>query len=95
MKNTFTLEILPQHQTLQVHKGQCLLDVLNEHAIVIPHECQGKCTCGTCWVEVVEGQMSEPLLEENNHLKNLKPKSDRMRLSCQIRVMGHMKIKVS
>ena len=49
--------------------------------------CRGKAVCGTCTVEIVDGEVAEPTTRERRRLKMppLGP-DDGLRLSCQVTI---------
>lgn len=51
--------------------------------------------CGTCAIEVLETEkpLSPRSRDESDFLDNMAPGRDNVRLACQIRVRGNMKIR--
>lgn len=77
---------------LKVQGGSTLLASLSSQKIFIPSACGGKATCGLCKVQVLEGggtllQTEEPYLTAEEIQKGI-------RLSCQVKVKGNVKIRI-
>jgi Na+-transporting NADH:ubiquinone oxidoreductase subunit F len=72
--------------------GSTLLGTLAANHIFIPSACGGKGTCGVCKVSVVEGG-GAMLPTEVSHI-NRGEAREGVRLSCQVKVKGDMKIEV-
>ncbi|HSW45552.1 MAG TPA: NADH:ubiquinone reductase (Na(+)-transporting) subunit F [Phycisphaerae bacterium] len=77
---------------MNVPAGTTLLNTLAERKIFIPSACGGKGSCGVCKVKVVEGGGSI-LPTEVSHI-NRKQARQGVRLSCQIKVKGDMRIEI-
>ena len=79
-------------EPLEVPGGEPLLSALKTRGIFIPSACGGRGSCGLCKVRVTEG--AGPLLPtETPHLSE-KEISESVRLSCQIKTRGDMKLEV-
>lgn len=77
---------------LEVEGGRNLLSILTSEKIFIPSACGGRGTCGLCKLKVLEGAgpllpTEEPYLDKNERQSNV-------RLSCQIKVKGDLKIEI-
>jgi ferredoxin len=78
---------------IQVSNQKPLLQGLLDHKILIHHSCGGNGTCGTCLVKV---------LSKNQQIRNSVEKlladerdfTDQERLSCQLRPIAEMKIRI-
>lgn len=98
-----TVRIEGSDQRIEVGKGANLRRSLQLHGIT-PHSgiertlnCRGLGLCGTCWVEVTEGEenLSPPSKMESlptSPFKRVGVKG--RRLSCQLRVYGDCVIKL-
>ncbi len=69
-----------------------ILDALSAQKIFVPSACGGKANCGVCKVQVNEGggdikPTEEPWLSEADRKNNV-------RLSCQIKVRGEVKVSI-
>jgi len=75
--------------------GRTILDVAKEIGVPVHYECDGNCTCGTCYVAIEEGrELLSPLgAAERDHLKNHALESN-WRLACQSRILGDVVVRV-
>jgi ferredoxin len=74
--------------------GRKLVVALEDNGVDILHRCGGNARCTTCRVEVISGDPGEILEAEAGILSTKTDLGERTRLSCQIRVMDDMHIKV-
>jgi ferredoxin len=74
--------------------GKKLVLVLEDAGIDILHRCGGNARCTTCRVEVLEGEQGEMGEFERNRLAVEAELAPNIRLSCQIRVNGDLKVRV-
>ncbi len=81
----------PDH-TLHTKSGGTLLGTLADNKIFIPSACGGKGSCGVCKVKVLEGGGSL-LPTETGHV-NRGEAREGVRLSCQVKIKGDMKIEL-
>lgn len=77
---------------IPVTSDDTLLNTLSNQKIFIPSACGGKATCGFCKFKLIEGggeikPTEEPFLSP-------KEKEEGIRLSCQVKVRGNMKIEI-
>jgi Na+-transporting NADH:ubiquinone oxidoreductase subunit F len=84
--------VINDKTTIPVTGDDTLLNTLSNEKIFIPSACGGKATCGLCKCKVVEGggevkPTEEPFLSK-------KEKADGVRLSCQVKVRGNIKIEI-
>jgi len=79
-------------KTLKVQGGRSLLNTLKDEQIFIPSACGGRGSCGLCKLRVLEGA-GAPLPTEVPWLTPDELKSQ-VRLSCQVKVRGAMRILV-
>ena len=71
---------------VEAENGGDLVDVCDEHLLPVPFSCRSA-TCGTCHVEVLEGQeLLEPPSPEESDLLELLGGPEGSRLACQARV---------
>ncbi len=82
---------------LKCKKGETLRDVLLRASGVSPYNgaaetvnCGGNALCGTCAVEIVEGEVTEPTSQEQRRMKlpPLRDAEEDLRLSCQCEVLS-------
>jgi ferredoxin len=81
-------------QTLEAEEGRKLVLALEDAGIDILHRCGGNAKCTTCRVEVLEGDAGEMQELERNRLAMETGLAENVRLSCQVRVHGDLKVRV-
>jgi ferredoxin len=91
---TIVAETASGTQTIEAPEGKKLVLVLEDAGIDILHRCGGNARCTTCRVEVLEGDPGEMGELERNRLAMEAELADNVRLSCQIRVKGDLKVRV-
>src|SRR5438445_12811354 len=74
--------------------GKKLVLALEDNGIDILHRCGGNARCTTCRVEVLGGDPGEIREPERAILSTKEDLNDHTRLSCQIRVMDDLHVKV-
>ena len=74
--------------------GKKLVLALEDAGIDILHRCGGNARCTTCRVEILEGEPGEMGELEKNRLAVEAELAPNVRLSCQIRVSGDLKVRV-
>lgn len=79
-------------RVIPVKGDNTLLNHLSADKIFIPSACGGKATCGQCKVQVTEGG-GETLATEVGLLSR-QEQQDNVRLSCQCKVKGDVKIRI-
>ncbi len=89
---TCELDINEGQKKLSVQGGSSLLSTLAGEKIFIPSACGGKATCGLCKVQVLEG--AGPLLPTEEPYISEQERADHVRLSCQIKVKGNMRLMI-
>lgn len=81
-------------QTIDAPQGKKLVLVIEDAGIDILHRCGGNARCTTCRVEILEGAPGDMGDLERNRLAMEAELADNVRLSCQIRVAGDLKVRV-
>jgi ferredoxin len=81
-------------QTIDAPQGKKLVLILEDAGIDILHRCGGNARCTTCRVEILEGDPGEMSELERDRLALEAELADNVRLSCQIRVNGDLKVRV-
>jgi len=76
-----------------VSRGTDLLEAARRAGINLEAVCSGQRDCGQCCVEVLEGQVSPLVDEEEFNLKPVELEQGR-RLACCTRVYGPVKVRV-
>ena len=71
------------------HKGDTLLDLLQDNGVRIENECGGNCSCTTCLVTILAGEYNLSLKEtpEEERLSTLEDRTEFSRLSCQTLIL--------
>ena len=91
---TIVAEIATGTQTIEAPQEKKLVLVIEDAGIDILHRCGGNARCTTCRVEILEGDPGEMGEIERNRLAMESELADNVRLSCQIRVSGDLKVRV-
>ncbi|MCS6874673.1 MAG: (2Fe-2S)-binding protein [Pyrinomonadaceae bacterium] len=80
--------------TFEAENGRKLVLCLEDNGVDILHRCGGNARCTTCRVEVISGEV-EPMSEVEKSILSVKPDvTEKTRLSCQIRVVGDLHVRV-
>jgi ferredoxin len=89
-----TAETATGTQPFDCEKGRKLVHCIEDQGIDILHRCGGNARCTTCRVEILFGDPG-PILEAEKTVMATKPDmTDHMRLSCQVRVIDDLHIRV-
>ena len=75
-------------------EGSKLVLALEDAGVDILHRCGGNARCTTCRVEVMAGDPGEIGDLERDRLAKETGLAENVRLSCQVRVMDDLKVKV-
>jgi ferredoxin len=75
-------------------EGRKLVLCLEDYGIDILHRCGGNARCTTCRVEVLSGDPGEILEPERAVLATKTDLNDHTRLSCQVRLIDDLHVKV-
>ncbi|MGI8642316.1 MAG: 2Fe-2S iron-sulfur cluster-binding protein [Pyrinomonadaceae bacterium] len=78
----------------EAEEGRKLVLCLEDNDIDILHRCGGNAKCTTCRVEVLAGDPGEIGEPEKIVLATKTDLNDHTRLSCQVRVMDNLHVKV-
>jgi len=81
-------------QEIDAPESKKLVLVLEDAGIDILHRCGGNARCTTCRVEVLEGDLGPMGELERNRLAMEAELADNVRLSCQNRATGDLKVRV-
>jgi 2Fe-2S ferredoxin len=85
-----TVTIMPSGNRIEAGEGTSLLAAILGAEQKIQHNCDGKATCGTCHVFVIEGRkgVSKISREENEKLDTIVGVGSKSRLACQATILG-------
>jgi ferredoxin len=75
-------------------QGRKLVLAIEDAGIDILHRCGGNAKCTTCRVEILAGDPGEIGEAERTRLAAETGLAENVRLSCQVRVMDDLKVKV-
>ena len=75
-------------------QGRKLVLAIEDAGIDILHRCGGNAKCTTCRVEVLAGDPGEIGDAERNRLAMETGLAENIRLSCQVRVVDDLKVRV-
>ncbi|MEP6924835.1 MAG: 2Fe-2S iron-sulfur cluster-binding protein [Pyrinomonadaceae bacterium] len=90
-----TAEIANGQKTVfEAEAGRKLVLALEDNGIDILHRCGGNAKCTTCRIEIIQGDPGEIGEPEKNVLATKTDLGERTRLSCQIRVIDDLTVKV-
>ncbi|CAN5614025.1 2Fe-2S iron-sulfur cluster-binding protein [soil metagenome] len=78
----------------EVEEGRKLVLCLEDNGVDILHRCGGNAKCTTCRVEVLAGDPGEIGEPEKIVLATKTDLNDHTRLSCQIRLIDDLQVKV-
>jgi ferredoxin len=81
-------------QAFEAEEGRKLVLAIEDAGIDILHRCGGNAKCTTCRVEILAGDPGEIKDAERDRLALESGLAENVRLSCQMRVIDDLKIKV-
>lgn len=81
-------------QAFEAEQGRKLVLAIEDAGIDILHRCGGNAKCTTCRVEVLAGDPGEMQDAERNRLAMEVGLAENVRLSCQVRVIDDLTVKV-
>lgn len=89
-----TAETVSGPQAFDVEEGRKLVLCIEDQGIDILHRCGGNARCTTCRVEIVHGDPGPIGEAEKSIMLTKGDMTDHMRLSCQVRVIDDLHVKV-
>ena len=87
-------ETATEPQAFDAAEGRKLVLAIEDAGIDILHRCGGQAKCTTCRVEVLAGDPGPIGDAERNRLAMETGLAENVRLSCQVRVIDDLKVKV-
>ena len=94
MMKKITAETAAGTIAFEAEEGRKLVLAIEDNGIDILHRCGGNARCTTCRVEVLGGDPGEIREPERAILATKEDLNDHTRLSCQIRIIDDMHVKV-
>lgn len=89
-----TAETAAGQVAFEAEEGRKLVLCLEDNGVDILHRCGGNARCTTCRVEILAGDPGEIGEPEKAILATKTDLNDHTRLSCQVRVMDDLHVKV-
>jgi ferredoxin len=89
-----TAETASGQVAFEAEEGRKLVLAIEDNGIDILHRCGGNARCTTCRVEVVAGDPGEIGEPERLILATKTDLGDHTRLSCQVRIIDDLHVKV-
>ena len=80
--------------TIESEKGRKLVLAIEDSGIDILHRCGGNARCTTCRVEILEGDPGPIDEPERAILATKSDLGDHTRLSCQVRIIDNLHVRV-
>lgn len=87
-------ETATETKAFDAAEGSKLVLAIEDAGIDILHRCGGNAKCTTCRVEVLAGDPGEIGDAERNRLAMEAGLAENVRLSCQVRVIDDLKVRV-
>jgi ferredoxin len=81
-------------QAFDAEEGRKLVLAIEDAGIDILHRCGGNAKCTTCRVEILAGDPGAIGEAERNRLAMETGLAENVRLSCQVRIIDDLKVKV-
>lgn len=81
-------------QAFDAEQGRKLVLSIEDAGVDILHRCGGNAKCTTCRVEILAGDPGEIRDAERNRLAMETGLAENVRLSCQVRVIDDLKVRV-
>lgn len=79
---------------INAQEGQKLVLAIEDSGIDILHRCGGNARCTTCRVEIISGDPGPIFDAEKTILETKTDLGDHTRLSCQVRIIDDMHVRV-
>lgn len=94
MKNVIIAETANGKVSVEADRDRKLVLALEDSGIDILHRCGGNARCTTCRVEILEGDPGPIGEPEKAILATKTDLGDHTRLSCQVRVIDNLHVRV-
>jgi len=85
------LKVLPDNIIIEVEERENIMSALLKHGLDLGGVCGGRGLCGKCAVRVIEGETSQPTLQERRWQEVSGSES---RLACQTRILSDATIEI-
>lgn len=87
----FTVRFLPSGRVVRVAAGTTLLQAARQADLPVASGCGEHQLCALCGLEIIEGSENlPPERAEEAHIKQLNRVEAKLRLSCQLHVVGDL-----
>src|SRR5918997_5700992 len=90
----FEAEVSDGTKIFEADEGRKLVLALEDNGVDILHRCGGNAKCTTCRVEIISGDPGEIGEPEKAILATKTDLNDHTRLSCQVRLIDDLHVKV-
>jgi ferredoxin, 2Fe-2S len=92
-KGEFELRFANLDITTRVARGTSILDAAIEAGLDLNHYCGGMCSCGSCRIILVSGDVS-PMDDMEDATLSVVKEDENDRLGCQAKVLGDVVVEV-
>lgn len=84
----------PLNKTIEVERGEILLDVLLKAGLPVANSCRADFVCGKCNLQIISGKENLSLQSKKEKELLAKEKKDTHdRMSCFVKVLGDCTVK--
>jgi uncharacterized 2Fe-2S/4Fe-4S cluster protein (DUF4445 family) len=90
-EQSFTVDLEPAGKRIESLTGTTLLEIIQKSGIDLVASCSGAGFCGTCRVQIIQGNTNPPTQTEKDTLEEADVQLG-LRLACQTKVMGDLKV---
>ncbi len=87
------IHFMPSNKKVKARIGSSILNAALTNRVSITHKCNGKCSCTTCKVQIIQGHVS-PIQEGEDRLLTEEQKQNQYRLSCQALVTQDVVVQI-
>jgi ferredoxin len=88
-----SIDVRPKGAEISASEDESLFETLQNSNIQIESDCGGIGSCGKCVLHILQGEVSEPTLEEEDHLSEEMLEQGN-RLACQTYPLSDLVIEI-